>query len=50
MATIIDFDTYKEIKIWDTRTETPVCTIRQDEIIVHKPYTAEFIPADKGVN
>ena len=50
MSDIIDFDVCKEIKIWDTRTETPVCTIRQDEIIVHEPYAAEFIPADKGVN
>ena len=50
MAEVIDFDVYKEIKVWDTRTQTPVVTIRQDEIIVHEPYAAEFIPADKSVN
>ena len=46
MSEIIDFDHYREIKIWDTRTDTPVVTIRQDEIIVHKPYAAEFIPSE----
>jgi len=47
MAEIMDFDVYKEMRIWDTRTNTPVCTIRQDEVDVHKPYAVEFIHADK---
>ncbi len=50
MSDVFDFDVYKEIKVWDERTQTPVCTIRQDEIIVHEPYAAEFIPADKEKN